>query len=74
MINASNLKHDYRQNNRKNVIKFEMFSKTTCLIGIRYECCKMCDGITHDKQIVINDYHTLSFGLFFFNINFTWWL
>jgi hypothetical protein len=74
MINASDLKHDYRKNLRKEVVKFELFSKENCLIGINYRCCKMCEGITHDKKVVVNDYHTLSFGFFFFNINFTWWL
>ena len=72
MIDSSDLKHDYRKNNQI-PIRIHMLSKDSCCLGISYDACNVCDGITHDKPAVVNKYHSIKFGFIFVTITFTWW-
>lgn len=72
MIKQSDLKSDHRQANRKR-IHIGFLSKELSLLGFSYECVNKCDAVTKNNEIIINPYHTLTFGTIFFSISYTWW-
>lgn len=72
MIKASDLKADHRKANRKR-IHIAFLSKELSLLGMSYECLNKCDGVTKNNEIIVNPYHTITFGFIFFSISYTWW-
>jgi hypothetical protein len=72
MIKKSDLKSDHRKANKKR-FHVGLLSKELCLAGISYEKINKCDGITKNNEIIINPYHTITLGVIFFSISYTWW-